>query len=293
MRRAASMPDFPWRLARYPELFQHRLVAQRIHRVPEAAVLEGHHLPHGGETDDGRAFPGTVIALNQVEAARRQHEVAAVDEAAVAARLLDEGGDRVAVAFQRAVAPRRAHRGDGGELAVAEVEVDRRADVEIADAVAVSEAEGLIVLDVVGDALETPAGLRALAGVDQRHAPGLGLALMDDDAVVRHVEGDVRHVQEVVGEIFLDDVALVAAADHEVVGAVRRIDLHDVPKDRLAADLDHGLGPQVAFFRNAGSQAARQNDDFHVALAMNRLAENAIATPRHRAGALAAAGARA
>ena len=37
-----------------------------------------------------------------------------------------------------------------------------------------------------------------------------------------HVEGDVRGVQEVVGEVLLDDVALVAATDDEVVDAVLR-----------------------------------------------------------------------
>jgi cell division protein ZapA (FtsZ GTPase activity inhibitor) len=35
-------------------------------------------------------------------------------------------------------------------------------------------------------------------------------------AVVREVEGDVGRMQEVVGEILLDDIALVAAADDEV-----------------------------------------------------------------------------
>ena len=74
--------------------------------------------------------------------------------------------------------------------------------------------------------------------------------------------GDIGHVQEVVGEIFLDDIALVAAADHEVVDAVRRVDLHDVPEDRLAADLDHRLGLQIALFGNASAKPAGQNDDF-------------------------------
>ena len=49
-------------------------------------------------------------------------------------------------------------------------------------------------------------------------------------------------MQEVVGEVFLDHVALVAAADHEVIDAVGGVDFHDVPENRLAADLDHRLG---------------------------------------------------
>ena len=79
----------------------------------------------------------------------------------------------------------------------------------------------------------------------------------------RHVERDVRHVQEVVGEVLLDDVALVAAADDEVVDAVRRVDLHDVPEDRLAADLDHRLRLQIALFGDPRAEPAGENDGLH------------------------------
>ena len=68
---------------------------------------------------------------------------------------------------------------------------------------------------------------------------------MHGHLVVVHVEGDVGGVQEVVGEVLLDDVALVAAADDEVVDAVLRVDLEDVPEDGAAADLDHRLGAEA------------------------------------------------
>ena len=61
-----------------------------------------------------------------------------------------------------------------------------------------------------------------LAGVDQGDAPGVGYGVVDGHAVVGEVEGDVGGVQEVVGEELLDDVALVAEADDEVVDAVGR-----------------------------------------------------------------------
>jgi hypothetical protein len=70
-------------------------------------------------------------------------------------------------------------------------------------------------------------------------------------------------MQEIIREIFLDDVALVAAADHEVVGAVRRVELHDVPEDGLAADLDHRLRLQIALFGYPSAQPPGENDDLH------------------------------
>ena len=56
-------------------------------------------------------------------------------------------------------------------------------------------------------------------------------------------------MEEVVGEELLDDVALVAQADDEVVDAVLGVELEDVPEDGAAADFDHGLGTERWFLR--------------------------------------------
>ena len=78
-----------------------------------------------------------------------------------------------------------------------------------------------------------------------------------------HVEGDVGGVEEVVGEELLDDVALVAAADDEVVDAVLGVELEDVPEDGAAADFDHRLGAEGGFFGDARAEAAGEDDCFH------------------------------
>ena len=89
------------------------------------------------------------------------------------------------------------------------------------------------------------------------------MLFVDLHAVGAQVEGDVGQVQEVVGEVFLDHVALVAAADDEVVDAVGGVELHDVPEDRLAADLDHGLGLEVGFLGEARAETTGKNNGFH------------------------------
>ena len=61
----------------------------------------------------------------------------------------------------------------------------------------------------------------------------------------RHVKGDVRHVQEVIGEILLDDVAAIPAADDKVIDPMVSVALHDVPEGRMPADLYLRLGAQV------------------------------------------------
>jgi hypothetical protein len=111
--------------------------------------------------------------------------------------------------------------------------------------------EGLLTLHERQHALQAPAGLGLLAGVHQRDTPRLGRALVHLHAVVGDIKGDVGDVQEVVGEVLLDQVTLVAQADHELVDSVGRVDLHDVPEDRLAADLHHWLGLQGGFLAEA------------------------------------------
>src|SRR6476659_8436035 len=152
------MPDFPWRLAGCPEFFQHGLVAQSIHCVPEAPMLKLHHLSHGREPDDRRTFPTAVIAFDEIETARGQNEKAAIDQATVAARLFDERRHRIPLTLQRPIAAGGTHRRDSRKLAVLEVEFDGRANIQIAQSISVGETEGLFVLYIGRDAFEPTAG---------------------------------------------------------------------------------------------------------------------------------------
>ena len=140
------------------------------------------------------------------------------------------------------------------------VKADEGADVDIADAITVGEAEALFVLQETTDPSQAAAGLGMFAGVHQGDAPGFGVALEDVDVVGAEIDGEVGVVEQVVGEIFLDQIALVAQADDEVIDAMVGIGLEDVPEDGLATDLDHGLGLDQGFFGEPGAQAAGQDD---------------------------------
>jgi len=136
-------------------------------------------------------------------------------------------------------------------------------DVHVSDAVAVGETERWVAIDELADVLQAAAGLRLLAGVHERHPPRLGVAMMDLHFVVGDVERDIGGVEEIIGEVFLDDVALVAQTDHEIVDAVGAVELHDVPEDRLAADLDHGLGFYRGFLGNPRAHTTGKNHGLH------------------------------
>ena len=71
--------------------------------------------------------------------------------------------------------------------------------------------------------------------------------MMNLHSVQLHMESHIAHVQEVVGEVLLDHIALVAAADHKIIDAVMAVNLQNVPKNWPSPDLHHRLGLQVRF----------------------------------------------
>src|SRR3978361_1432997 len=79
-------------------------------------------------------------------------------------------------------------------------------------------------------------------------------------------------MEEVVREVFLDDVALVAQADDEIGQPVRGVHLHDVPQHGAAADLDHRLGAELRLLREAGPEPAGQ--DHHLELSWRAHADD-------------------
>src|SRR3569623_573605 len=70
----------------------------------------------------------------------------------------------------------------------------------------------------------------------------------------------------IVGEVLLHHVSLVTQADDEIVDAKRRVDLQDVPQNRLSADLYHWLRTRRGLFAQPGTETACQNHSFHANL---------------------------
>ncbi len=231
--------------------------------MPEPIVLIGHQFGTGCQLLQRTGLPAGPIALDQVKASRRQDKEAAVDLAAVTARFLVKPPHLLAVEVQGAITARRSNGSDRSQATMGLVKLALGGDIDIRHPITIGKKEKRLVLYIGGNPLETSTGQGVLAGIDQGHPPRLGLALMDLHAIVGHIEGDIGHVQEVVGEVLLDHVALVATADHDIMHPVRGVGLHDVPQDRTAADLDHGLGPEVDLLGYACTQPSRENNRLH------------------------------
>src|SRR5580704_14713961 len=86
---------------------------------------------------------------------------------------------------------------------------------------------------------------------------------MDLERIILEVDRYVRGVQKIVGEILLDHISLVAEAYDEIIDAPVTVNLHDVPQNRLAADLDHRLGNVCGFLADSSAVATCENHSFH------------------------------
>src|SRR5712671_5577194 len=75
-------------------------------------------------------------------------------------------------------------------------------------------------------------------------------------------------MQKVIGEIFLDDVALVSQADDEFIDPMGAVYFHDMPDDGPPADLHHRLGTNHRLFGKARAHPACQDNCLHMSSRM-------------------------
>src|SRR5690349_15937606 len=170
----ASSPCLPRSLAVAPEIFQLTLVAQRVHRLPEAGVAVYPELSVAGEVAQRLALKWGGITGDVVQDLRGQQHEPAVDPATLGLRLLAEAVDpAVAVDVEHPEAAWRLHCCDRRQRGVAPMRRGQRVDVDIRHAVAIGHMERLIA-DIVAGTLQAAAGHRRIAGLDQRHPPRLG-----------------------------------------------------------------------------------------------------------------------
>src|SRR3990167_9704246 len=90
-----SRPGFPGRLARSPQIPQLPLIAQRIHRPPEAGVPEGPQLSVRRQSFEWLALPDRPIAIYILKHLAIEHEKSAVDPPPLVVRFLVKPRDRL------------------------------------------------------------------------------------------------------------------------------------------------------------------------------------------------------
>ena len=118
----------------------------------------------------GFTFPQRLVAIDQVDHLGREHEKPAVDHAAVTLGLLVERCDPIVTAnVQRAKPPQRIGRRDRRQQAMRPMKFDQMAKIDITHAVAIGQAEGIFIPDILRNATDPAAIHRGVTGIDQTH----------------------------------------------------------------------------------------------------------------------------
>ena len=216
---------------------------------------------------DARGSRPRVVA-QVVEHLALEDEEAAGDDALGERRLLVELDDPAAVDPHLAVARGRVDAGDRGDPPLGPVEIEQGVDVDVAHRVAVGEAEGRgVEVALAPDTRRAPVPVSAPVSAQVTRQLSLPTSLWKRSgwppsmAIVK----SAVHLL-VAQEVLLDLPTLVAEAEDEALEPVGVVDLHDVPEDRVLADLHHGLRPVLGLLAQAGALAAAEDDHRQVAL---------------------------
>src|SRR5207249_2986385 len=102
------------------------------------------------------------------------------------------------------------------QASVRTMEIYKRANVDIRNAVAIGKTERLIP-NIGSDPLDPPAGHRIETGIDESDSPALVWITVKIDPVLAEVDGDVIVLGKVIDKIGLDHVALVTAANDKLI----------------------------------------------------------------------------
>lgn len=184
------------------------------------------------------------------------HKIACIDPITVTVGLLLEREDlvRIEIELQGAELTTGFVGRKGKEAARRLVSLQGITDVQVGDTVTIGQQE-TFVPEIFLYTPDTPARLGVQPGIDHRDFPVLGMVIQNGGRIVGKVHGHIAVMTEIVGEILLDDILFITAADHEIVDAVMAVGFHDMPEDGFTTDLHHRFGDQVSGFAQAGAEA--------------------------------------
>ena len=144
---------------------------------------------------------------------------------------------------------------------------DEFVNLHITHPITVGHQESLITY-ILLNALDAASGHSIVTCINYCYFPWPHIGLVNSHFVlaITVVKGNVRVVQEIVSKPLLDILLFVASADNKLSMTIVGILFHNVPKDRHTAYLNHRLGFELRFLRNASPEASGEKNDFHIVI---------------------------
>lgn len=144
------------------------------------------------------------------------------------------------------------------------VEFDDSSHVQVGDAISVGHEKSRLVAKPTPEPLKSPPGGCGLACVDNSNAPRWHVVSRHQlDRTCRQVEDGIALAQAESRKILAYRLALVSSGNHEVLDAGLCVDLTDMPKDWMLADLHHRLGQEISLFCEPAPKTSGKDDRLH------------------------------
>ena len=226
-------------------------LSNRVHALPEIVVAICHQLTFTSEPLEWLLFPVSAVSVDVVEYCGFEHEESSVDPALFRLGFLRELDNLITLHFQMTETSCRPHCRERCQLTVPPVELKQIPEIEIRNSITPGEHEGAFV-EVRSQPTNSPSGLSLDTGVDKFYTPVFHGSAAHLDPAGARIYSQVAIEMAVVDHVFLDDFAFVTKRDYEVPHVEVGIMHHDVPQDRLSANLNHRLGTNVGLFSQHG-----------------------------------------
>src|ERR1017187_3241318 len=254
----------PGRVAGLDQLGEMIAVALGVHAAPETLMLVDVQLAVARQLDQRIALQHAAFILGQAfQKIALEKKETAVDPVAFEVGFLREFNHPVAIHFDFAETRRRVDAEDGAEFFPGEMMLKCLREIGVGQAVAVSHGKMFCLAEIFARGLgDAAAGHVFLAGVGERDFPiELVPMLVDSHLVGLELDGAVGVVQVEVAEIILHNLRLETEAQYKTAKTMPRVNLHDVPENRMFTDGPHRLGAEFSFFLDARAEAAAQDEN--------------------------------
>ncbi len=225
-------------------------------------MFEGHQLIFSGQSFQWSAFKDRLVAIDIIQYLRLKYAETTVDPAFANLGFFVEKRNLVTVKCDTAKTRGWSNCCDGGQLAVSLVEGDQGVDIHIRHTVSIGHHEGLVI-DPPRKSFDASAGHCVQARISQMNVPVLDLAVLDVVLRVAEMDGKVAVVLVIINEIRLNDLGFVTHRHGKISMAEVGVELHDVPNDRFAANLDHRFWSNRGLFLQTWSQSSGKDDYLH------------------------------
>jgi hypothetical protein len=135
------------------------------------------------------------------------------------------------------------------------VNLEQIAQVQVTDPISVREHE-CFAFQTLFHALDPSASAAFLTRISQVNHPIFTRRVVLIYAAARQVNAEVRTEVGIIHEEAFDNFPAMAEGEIKFFEAIMGTMLHDVPDNGPASDLDHRLGPQFGFLRQASPKAS-------------------------------------